>query len=63
MSRSLYFLGGLAAMLVVAFSSSLLAPPPSVAGHPAAATASADAADPAQTAIDDLAAWPAGAGR
>jgi|GEM_PF-5887574 len=63
-SRSLYFLGGLAATLVVAFASSLQAPPPSVASRPAAATAAtADAADPAQAAIDDLAAWPAGAGR
>ena len=61
MSRSLYYVGGLAAMLLVVFAATVTGPRSGVADAPQAATAAA--ADPAVAAIDELAAWPAAASR
>jgi hypothetical protein len=61
MSRSLYYVGGLVAMLLVVLAQPVIT---TAATAPAAARAAAPhvgAADP--SAIDDLAAWPAAAGR
>jgi hypothetical protein len=64
MARSIYFLGGLFAMALVMMATVDLAwpwrsaPPTRGAAPPAAVSV-----DPAVAAIDDLAAWPAGAGR
>lgn len=61
MSRSLYFVGGLAAMLLVVFAATVTVPQPQTSR--ATTAAAAPATDPASGAIDDLAAWPAAAGR
>jgi hypothetical protein len=73
MIRSLYFVGGLLAMALILFAHNFdlgpLGPlgPSRHAGAPAqgrgAAPLTASAPDPVATAIDDLAAWPAVAGR
>lgn len=67
MTRTLYLVGGLVAlMLAFAAYSIVLSPPPgataavqAAAAHAASPTAPGDNA----TAIDDLAAWPVAAGR
>jgi hypothetical protein len=61
MSRSLYYVGGLAAMLFVVFAAYVGGPQAPQAT--AAASHATATADPAAVAIDDLAAWPAAAGR
>jgi hypothetical protein len=65
MTRSLYFLGAVFAMTLVLFGQILEPTPAQPAAAAAAASARPDPApvhDPA-TAIDNLAAWPAEAGR
>lgn len=61
MPRSLYYVGGLAAMLLVVFAPYVTGPQSPVVDPPQAATAAP--ADPAVAAIDELAAWPVAAGR
>lgn len=63
MSRSLYLAGGLAAMLLVVFTQYWVSAPPPVAEATAGVVADSSARDAATVAIDDLAAWPAAAGR
>jgi hypothetical protein len=63
MSRSLYFVGGLAAMLLVVFTQYFVSAPPPAAEVTAGVAADSSARDSATVAFDDLAAWPAAAGR
>jgi hypothetical protein len=59
MSRSLYFVGGLAAMLLIVLAARVTAVPPAIPDHAARTSAAPSApGDAVAAAVDDLGAWP-----